>query len=375
MLRHFLFITAVLVVSVATLVSVQHAVAWHDPSRHSIQFVTVEPDVKLEVLDWGGTGRALILLAGLGNTAHVYDDFAPKLTGHYHVYGITRRGYGGSSNPDTGYSADQLGDDIVAVLDALKIERPVLVGHSIAGEELSSVAARHPERIAGLVYLDAAYPYAYYYRGAASMEVDVAELQSKLDQFQGKKEPPDQSQLVRDLLQKNLPLFEQDLQEMQELEKVAPAKPAKEPSPGPDDLASFPAFRSWVKRVQGVYFPEAELRETHETSANGGVGKTRAGPASAIMAGEQRYADIKLPVLAIYANPKKPGPYAHNAPRERAAAETLEENGVDALMRAFQAGVPCAHVVRLANANHYVFLSNEADVLREINEFLADMPE
>lgn len=369
-----MFITIVLVVSLTILVSLEHAVVWHDPSRHTIQFVSVEDNVKLEVIDWGGSGRALVLLAGLGNTAHVYDGFAPKLTGHYHVYGITRRGYGASSDPDTGYSADRLGDDIVAVLDTLKIERPVLVGHSIAGEELSSVAARHPNRVAGLVYLDAAYAYAYYYRGAASLDVDVAELQSKLDQLQSRKGPPDQSQLVQNLLQQNLPLFEKDLQEMQELEKVAPAKPAKGPSPGSDDLASFPAFRAWVKRVQGIYLPEAELRETHETRPDGGVGKTRSGPASAIMVGEQRYAEIGLPVLAIHANPKKPGPYAYNTPAERAAAETMEQNGIDALMKAFQAGVPCAHVVRLANANHYVFLSNEADVLREMNEFLGDLP-
>lgn len=37
------------------------------------QFVEVQPDVKLEVLDWGGTGRNLVLFAGLGNTAHVFD--------------------------------------------------------------------------------------------------------------------------------------------------------------------------------------------------------------------------------------------------------------------------------------------------------------
>jgi hypothetical protein len=47
------------------------------------QFVEVEPDVKLEVLDWGGTGRELVLLAGLGNTAHVFDSLGPKLAAHY----------------------------------------------------------------------------------------------------------------------------------------------------------------------------------------------------------------------------------------------------------------------------------------------------
>jgi hypothetical protein len=54
--------------------------AWStDSSPHQVQFVNVEKDVKLEVLDWGGTGRPLVLLAGLGSTAHVYDHFALKL--------------------------------------------------------------------------------------------------------------------------------------------------------------------------------------------------------------------------------------------------------------------------------------------------------
>ena len=76
------------------------------------KFVTVDKDVKLEVLDWGGSGRPIVFLAGLGNTAHIFDKFAPKLTDGYHVYGITRRGFGVSSVPSSGYSADRLGDDI-----------------------------------------------------------------------------------------------------------------------------------------------------------------------------------------------------------------------------------------------------------------------
>ena len=56
---------------------------WKDPSPHSVQFITVDKDVRLEVLDWGGSGRPIVLLAGMGNTAHVFDDFAPKLTKDY----------------------------------------------------------------------------------------------------------------------------------------------------------------------------------------------------------------------------------------------------------------------------------------------------
>jgi hypothetical protein len=94
------------------------------------QFVTVAPDVKLEVLDWGGSGRNLVLLAGGGNTAHVYASLAPKLAKHFHVYGITRRGAGQSSAPPSGYTAKQFGDDVVAVLDALHLLKPVLDGLS-----------------------------------------------------------------------------------------------------------------------------------------------------------------------------------------------------------------------------------------------------
>ena len=110
------------------------------------QFVEVQPDVKLEVLDWGGTGRNLVLLAGLGSTAHVFDSLGPKLGAHYHVIGITRRGFGQSSAPQTGYDPRRLGDDVVAVLDALHIADPILIGHSIAGEELSAISTYHPRR-------------------------------------------------------------------------------------------------------------------------------------------------------------------------------------------------------------------------------------
>jgi len=146
--------------------------AWQDPSPHSTRFITVDDNVTLEVLDWGGSGRPLILLAGLGNTAHVFDDFAPKLTPQYHVFGITRRGFGASSSPASGYSADRLGDDVLAVLDSLKLDRPVLVGHSIGGEELSSVGTRHAEKVAGLIYLDAGYAYAYYDPSLGDLSID-----------------------------------------------------------------------------------------------------------------------------------------------------------------------------------------------------------
>ena len=80
-----------LLLSFAAPIRAQKSV-WKDPSPHTTRFVSVEKDVRLEVLDWGGSGRPLVLLAGGGDTAHVFDDFAPKLTASFHVYGVTRRG-------------------------------------------------------------------------------------------------------------------------------------------------------------------------------------------------------------------------------------------------------------------------------------------
>jgi pimeloyl-ACP methyl ester carboxylesterase len=96
-------LTAFVVAVFATVAGAQESASWQDPSKHRVQFVTVEDSVRLEVLDWGGSGRSVVLLAGSGNTAHVFDDFVEKLVGPVHVYGITQRGYGASSHPASGY--------------------------------------------------------------------------------------------------------------------------------------------------------------------------------------------------------------------------------------------------------------------------------
>jgi non-heme chloroperoxidase len=111
----------------------------------------------VQILDWGGRGsaRTMVLLTGLGDNAHVYDQFAFQFTSDFHVIGITRRGYLPSSRTMTGYDVATRARDDIAVLDALGIERAVFVGHSVAGTELSALALNHSDRVESLVYLDA----------------------------------------------------------------------------------------------------------------------------------------------------------------------------------------------------------------------------
>ena len=73
---------------------------------------------------------------------------------------------------------------MVAVMKALHIERPVLVGHSMAGEELSSVGSRFPEKVAGLVYLDAATDFALYDPGHPLLEVEMNDIRRRIDEIE-----------------------------------------------------------------------------------------------------------------------------------------------------------------------------------------------
>ena len=335
--RVFLGVLAV-VAAFAPPASAQAPAPWQDPSPHRVQMVAADRGVQLEVLDWGGSGRPIVLLAGLGHTAHIFDDFAPKLATDYHVYGITRRGYGASTRPATGYGADRLADDVLAVMDALQLTAPVLAGHSLAGEELSSLGARYPSRVAGLVYLDAA-----------------ADRTAKLD--------PKLQDVTR---------------------KLSAAMPDG-PSPTAADRINFPAMRQYLRRVFGVTLPEAEVRAQYDATPRNTVGAYRPPQwmEQAIKSGVRKpdYARIQAPALAIYATPRS----AHDlAPpwvtsETPAMLEALNEEYALLLVASqqriadFRSGIAHSRVIELPGANHYLFLSNEADVLREVRAFLSEL--
>ena len=266
---------------------------WIDPAPHRVQFVRVDDGVQLEVLDFGGTGRPIILLAGLGNTGHVFDEFAPKLTGLGHTYAITRRGYGASSRPEAGYDVSRLGEDVFAVINAVRIENPVLIGHSLAGQEMSYLALQHRGQIAALIYLEAAYRYAYDVPGE----------------------------------------FERDF-------PTLPAPPATPPA------VVRPSFT----------LPDAERRQERGLPT----------AARAISAGGRQFTEIGLPTLAIFASPHDIGAAAADPDFDR-----FDEAMTERQARAFERGVPGARVLRWPHASHYLFLTRQADVIKEVTAFIA----
>jgi pimeloyl-ACP methyl ester carboxylesterase len=117
-------------------------------------FLEVADGTRLAVLDWGGTGPALVLLSDAGRTAHVYEDVAPHFKDRRTVIGITRRRVGRSDAPEGEFGVDELVADIITLLDSRGIEQADFVGHSFGCAELSHLALHYPERVRRAVFLD-----------------------------------------------------------------------------------------------------------------------------------------------------------------------------------------------------------------------------
>ena len=159
---------------------------------------------------------------------------------------------------------------MLAVMDALRLNRSVLAGASVAGEEMSSIGSRFPEKVAGLIYLDAGLSFAYYDNSRGDLHIDVRhELRRKLEQLTVTSSPRELKPLVRDLLQVHLPG-----------NSKAPAQ----------DGCKIHALPDQERRAEVRTEGEAPLERRQPAS----------GAARAIMASAQKYTAINCPVLSIF---------------------------------------------------------------------------
>jgi non-heme chloroperoxidase len=330
------------------------------------QFVTVAPDVRLEVLDWGGPGRNLVLLAGGGNTAHVYASLAPKLAKQFHVFGITRRGAGQSSAPPTGYTAKQYGDDVVAVLDALHITDPVLIGHSIAGEEMSAVSKYHPGRASALIYVDAGGSFALYNPEHGDFDTDRVELQEDLSKLG--------HNLFDDaLISKTLTdeaRYRRNLQDLRD-----EVEGAKAPSPTEADRSSIAAFQRYFTGYYGGILPEDEIRQQYQITATGAIGD-RIGHPIANKANEiemERFSTLDTRALVIIPFPNALNIGVTHDPAKLAAYKAQEASRKEAQIAIWRKQHN-VEVVVVPNVTHYIFLSDESEVLSLITRFVNSLP-
>jgi non-heme chloroperoxidase len=326
MLRRARIIAAALVVMATIPLVAGQAEPWIDRSGHTVSFVTVSPGIDLEVLDWGGNGPPLLLLSGVGNTAHVFDGFAHQLTSRFRVVGLTRRGFGASGRSATGYDVVSRVQDILTVIDRLGFKDPIMVGHSIAGEEMTRFAALHPARIRAIVYLDAAYDH------------------TLTPQMPG----PDQPITAR-------------------------------------DKESVDRLNDYLVRALGYRYPEAEIRATGGVFDSKGQflrDVTSSGAGRQVLNSVERpdYRGLRVPTLAIY-QPMTLRSLYPNAGAFDANARDLAERQVREARVWWQHSIdqyreqaPNGRTVVLESGGHHVFLTNEADVAGLILSFLGSLP-
>lgn len=119
------------------------------------QYVTVA-GTRLRYIE-AGHGPAVILLHGLGASVYSWRKMiGPLAADGFHVIAFDSRGFGGSGKPPGGYRNAELAALVVGVMDSLHLPEAVLVGHSMGGAIAAEAALRYPERVRGLVLLDAA---------------------------------------------------------------------------------------------------------------------------------------------------------------------------------------------------------------------------
>ena len=301
--------------------------AWTDPARHKVGFVNVTSTVRLHYLDYGGSGPTVLFLAGLGNTAHAFDDFAPALTDHFHVVALTRRGFGESTHPPEGFDTPRLVEDIRAAIQRLHLGRVILIGHSIAGEEMTYLASKHPDEVVKLVYLDAAYD-----RVAADSMID-------------------------------------------EIFPVAPSVPAR-PEPTDADTATAAAYVEFVHRTRGVNIPESDIRERYKYD---GWNEEITRAYQSIGAERPNYRSIRAPALAVYAvidtvTQLEPWQRADHA-RVRGLMELIRgtEFVEKRLRDQFKSQVSKGEVLEIHGGHHWIFVSHRDQVIEAVRRFL-DQP-
>jgi pimeloyl-ACP methyl ester carboxylesterase len=286
------------------------------------------------VLDWGGAGKpdTMVLLTGLGDNAHIYDGFAFQFTDFFHVIGITRRGYLPSSQPEGGYDVATRARDDVKVLDALGVKKAVLVGHSIAASELNEIASAYKERVEKLVYLDA---------------YDLAE------RFQ-----------------------------LPEL----PGPPFKDA-----DLRSLETFQAARARLQGVRGPDASICLHLIFNPDGKVldSTTPESIDKTILAGVKapanplvNWKNIEAPRLGIFGlfsiETRQPFYWYLSDVEQKTFDQNFKavvkwQRDTIERFRASNSKSPEPIVIELpAGTDHYIFLNNEAFVVRTMRQFLLD---
>jgi pimeloyl-ACP methyl ester carboxylesterase len=290
--------------------------------------------IRLHYLDWGGTGPTLLFLTGMGSSAYIFSRFAPRFTDRFRVLALTRRGQGDSDYPETGYDADTLTEDIRQFMDALHVEKAIFAGHSLAGVELTHLAATYPNRVEKLIYLDAL---------DDRRELRTLSEQNPLRNVEIKKEPSSPhtfEEYVADF-KRDFPYFAEIWSDLWEQE-----------------------ISHGVKvNEAGVFvdkMPESVEKMMVENLIHGYAPKR---------------VEVKIPMLSFYARRKPKLSDAYTEEQKAAFDQFYLDVEVPfgrALISEFQSRFPHAKTIVIPDGHHYCFIVQEQLVYDEMRKFLME---
>jgi len=121
----------------------------------------------------------LVFLHGATMDHHMFDDQVKAFAGEYRLLVWDARGHGRSRPISSSFILEDCADDLVAVLDHLKIQRAVLIGQSMGGYIAQQVYLRHPERVRAMVIIGAiniAFPYSKWEVWAVKLSLPLFNL-------------------------------------------------------------------------------------------------------------------------------------------------------------------------------------------------------
>jgi pimeloyl-ACP methyl ester carboxylesterase len=301
---------------------------WTDPAPHTSKFASVN-GIRMNYLDWGGSGTPLVLVHGFGDNPHALDDLVPAFTPRFRVVVYARRGHG-LSEARPPYDGATLAADLIGLLDELRLDSAHLAGVSMGGGELTAVAGTHPDRVKRLVYLDAGYDFS-----------DPA-FRAALNNYPAETEPPAAA------------------------------------------MAAWPAFLDWhhvhmFPALDRIARFEAYLRELAVERPDGSLA-IRMDPAAirglwgTLLSDPRDYTRIRAPALAIFATSFVD--LEHGTDEARARSRQWE----DALFVPFrqrsierlQRELPGVEIVRVPGSHSEFGIVSRSAVATAVNRFLSD---
>lgn len=112
-------------------------------------------DLTFHYVQWGEQGSPIICPHGLTANAYCFQALADELSSTHRVFAYDLRGRGDSDKPESGYSLSIHAADLADIIEALELDRPIVMGHSLGAMIGLYFAAHHPEQLSKLILLDA----------------------------------------------------------------------------------------------------------------------------------------------------------------------------------------------------------------------------